>query len=367
MNSAKQRPPFYNLFLDLYIILLILGFAFSIVWMCLTSVPTTFYAYGILAIYCLVAIVGLILIQRWDRFGVWLTLIATIATAVIFASLWDKWLEDGAGGVGPVLPWIVTACVALFIVLPAWAFKCRGTKDSIWSVMNGGFDWKRCRHIYQLTGFTLILLILFIIFGEQSVVGLKDTEPIIEETETPLPETPERPIDPQLLDSPDITLEEILQVEEVINILPRELQKEYRGRLFALKNLYISGLMDPKHNVVNLLNIFAIHKGEFSPQQQDIIDWYVGLTPQEQDLWIDCGKVNSLADFNILMHQQVERFSSNERKTQEVVNNNNTDNNNNKKNNYNSSNNDKTKKVITVTKAITTLTTSLTITTINYK
>ena len=65
----------------------------------------------------------------------------------------------------------------------------------------------------------------------------------------------------------------------------------------TLKHLLLSGLMPEIHNRENLVNICMVHAGEFSPEQQEILDWYLALAISAQEEWNVCEKASSIKDF----------------------------------------------------------------------
>ena len=83
----------------------------------------------------------------------------------------------------------------------------------------------------------------------------------------------------------------------MIDSIPIESQFVYNKRIFALKHVLLSGLMTDKHNTLNLKNICKIHTGDFSKDQQRILDWYLNLSQEEQEVWLDCPSVDNLSDF----------------------------------------------------------------------
>ena len=51
------------------------------------------------------------------------------------------------------------------------------------------------------------------------------------------------------------------------------------------------------HNRENLVNICMVHAGEFSLEQQEILDWYLALAISAQEEWNVCEKASSIKDF----------------------------------------------------------------------
>ena len=94
-----------------------------------------------------------------------------------------------------------------------------------------------------------------------------------------------------------MTLNEVVGIESMIDSIPTESQLVYNKRIFALKHVLLSALMIDRHNTLNLKNICKIHMGEFSKEQQKVLDWYLDLSQSDQEVWLDCPPVDNLLDF----------------------------------------------------------------------
>ena len=101
------------------------------------------------------------------------------------------------------------------------------------------------------------------------------------------------------LDSPDVTIEEVVFFEKSYNETHSAESRDQKvlDRIFALKHILLGALMSETHNREGFVNICTIHAGEFSPQQQKIIDWYLGLNEAQQEQWEKCDKVTNLSEF----------------------------------------------------------------------
>ena len=156
-------------------------------------------------------------------------------------------------------------------------------------------DVKHSRHIYQLTSILLVGVIIAMWFYKPSITEVDEPYTYFNDDDAKIVE--QRIIDYTLLDSVNVTLNEIVTIESMIDSIPVESQLVYNKRIFALKHVLLSGLMTDKHNTLNLKNICKIHTGDFSKNQQRILDWYLGLPQEEQEVWLDCPSVDNLTDF----------------------------------------------------------------------
>lgn len=108
------------------------------------------------------------------------------------------------------------------------------------------------------------------------------------------------------LDSPDVTIEEVVFFEKSYNETHSAESRDQKvlDRIFALKHILLGALMSETHNREGFVNICTIHAGEFSPQQQEIIDWYLGLNEAQQEQWEKCDKVTNLSEFKETIKKQ---------------------------------------------------------------
>lgn len=303
MTSPVNRPNFLNSILQALLVVSILGFVLGTAWMFITSDACGVYAYGSIAIYCLLNTVGIILIQRWHKVGVWLSMAAClIECCSLFIQGFPLSSVTTPYATIDYLPYVVVVCLFLIITTPLFVLKAQPSSKTIWSQMKGGMDVKHSRHIYQLTSVLLCGVILVMCFYKPSVTSVeKPTKLSDADTKVVV----QRIINYTLLDSVNVTLNEIVSVESMIDSIPTDLQLIYNRRIFALKHVLLSGLMTDKHNTLNLKNIYKIHTGEFSKEQQRVLDWYLSLPQTDQEVWLDCPSVDNLSDFEKEVKQRI--------------------------------------------------------------
>lgn len=296
MTSSVKRPNLYNSILQALLVVSILGFVLSTTWMFITSNACGVYTYGSISLYCLLNTVGIILIQRWHKVGVWLCVAACIVECgSLFTWGFPQTFTLNHSLSINFLPYIIVACELLIIVVPLYVFKEQISGKMIWGEMKGGMDIKHSRHIYQLTSVLMCGVILAMCLYKPSA-ALDDTT--LHQLNSPNREIEaQRIIDYTLLDSVDVTLNEVVVIESMIDSIPTELQLVYNKRIFALKHVLLSVLMTDRHNTLNLKNICKIHMGEFSKEQQKVLDWYLDLSQSDQEVWLDCPPVDNLSDF----------------------------------------------------------------------
>lgn len=255
------------------------------------------YAASICSASALLNSVGLILIMRRHKNGVLFVVSASVLSAIALSITCAGWLSYSFGAVGIYIPYLI---MLLYVgTLFALMFHKIDGK-SAWQQMDNSLDYAHFRHIYQLS-----VCILFVIFGIAYYVMPQSTESEQEEYED-LGKLVSN-VSESRLDSPDVTIEEVVSFEQKYN---EEFPIEKRdtkivSRIFALKHLLLSGLMPELHSRDNLVNICMIHAGSFSKQQQEIIDWYLSLDTRYQSEWNVCDKVNTLSEFKDAIQKKI--------------------------------------------------------------
>ena len=101
------------------------------------------------------------------------------------------------------------------------------------------------------------------------------------------------------LEQTTVTIEEVVSFEKAYN---RQYEIDKRDvkvvkRIFALKHLLLGGLMPEIHQADDLKKVILIHSGEFSSEQQEVLDWFLSLSQSQQEYWNICSHVNTLHQF----------------------------------------------------------------------
>lgn len=255
------------------------------------------YAASICSASALFNCVGLTLIMRWHKSGVVFVAFASLLSAIALSITCAGWLTYSFSSLGIYIPYII---MVLYIgTLFALLFqKVRG--KSSWQQMDNSLDLNHFRHIYQLS--TIILLFIFV---SAYFVMPPNTETELAEDDDI--ENLVADVSQDRLDSPNVTIEEVVSFEKVYNENNAVGKRDSKitNRIFALKHLLLSGLMPDVHNRDNLVNICMIHAGSFSEEQQEIIDWYLALDVSQQAEWNICDKVNTLSEFKETVQNKI--------------------------------------------------------------
>lgn len=255
------------------------------------------YASSIGSASALFNCIGLTLIMRWHKNGVVFVVIASLFSAVALSIFCAGWLTYIFGGLGIYIPYIILV-VYVGALIALLFMKVRG--KTIWQQMEDGFDLVHFRHIYQLS--TVILLFVFV---SAYIVMPPSTETVsAEEDEI---EKMVANISQDRLNKSDVSIEEVVSFEKKYNennaVGNRD--KTITNRIFAIKHLLLSGLMPVIHNRDNIVNICRIHAGAFSEEQQEIIDWYLGLDISQQSEWNVCENVKTLSEFKEVIQNKI--------------------------------------------------------------
>lgn len=297
MTVNRVRPKFLETFVKIGLVINVSMIIFGIVMLFVTSDIYGVYATSICTASALFNCIGLTLILRWHKSGSVFVALASLLSAIALSTTCAGWLTYSFGGIGIYIPYII---MVLYVgILFALLFqKVRG--KSSWEQMDNGLDLAHFRHIYQLS----TSLFLFIFISAYLVMPPN--------TETELAEDDEigkfvSKVSQNRLDSPDVTIEEVVSFEKEYNenYAVGNRDNTITNRIFALKHLLLSGLMPDIHNRDNLVNICMIHAGAFSEEQQKIIDWYLGLDVSQQSEWNVCDKVNTLSKFKETVQNKI--------------------------------------------------------------
>lgn len=284
---------YLKLALTTNIVIMIVGIAMLFT----TSDAYGIYATSICSSAALFNCIGIILIIRWHKSGVAFVIIASLLSAIALSITCAGWLTYSFGGVGIYIPYIIMV-LYVGILLVLMFQKLRG--KSAWQQMDKSLDLAHFRHIYQLSTFIFIVIFVSAYFvmpasTEAEVTENDDIEKVITD------------VSQDRLDSPDVTIEEVVSFEKTYNENNAVGNRDSKitNRIFALKHLLLSGLMPDVHNRDNLVNICMIHAGAFSPEQQEIIDWFLALDVSQQSEWNVCDKVNTLSEFKETVQNKI--------------------------------------------------------------
>lgn len=294
MAIDRHRANFISSILRALLVLNILIFVSVTIWMFFTSDARDVYVFGTLSCSALIATVGFQLLSRWQRLGFFLVFGVYVCASLILCLIYPDILTTVFGVYGVYVPFATTAFVVILLAVLIFVIKDVKVGKSCWVQMSNGADVKHFRHIYQLTA------ILLLITG-----GLMSYLPSIKANKTPVekPGFSTRAISYELLDSANVTLDEVISIESMIDTIPTDLQLKYNKRIFALKHILLSGIMAKEHDANNIVNICKIHLGEFSDSQQDILDWYNELPNESQLKWSECPPVDNLYDFKVKLNK----------------------------------------------------------------
>lgn len=296
MEVVRHRANFISSILRALLVLNILKFVSTTTWMFFTSSARDVYLFGTLSCSALIATVGFQLLSRWQRLGFFLVFGVYVCASLVLCLRYPDMLTTTFGMYGVYMPFVTTAFVVILLVVLIFIIKDVKVGKSCWVQMSNGTDIKHFRHIYQLTAI-LLLITVGLMFYLPTIKANKTSVEKLESTFSA------RAISYELLDSANVTLDEVISIESMIDSIPTHLQLKYNKRIFALKHILLSGIMAKEHDANNLLNISKIHLGEYSDSQQDILDWYNELPKESQLKWNECPPVDNLYDFKVKLNK----------------------------------------------------------------
>lgn len=146
MNESKQRHGCVNAWLW-FAIIANLGYAiYGVFLMFNADIAQKSLGYGLLTILSTINVLGSILLLRWNKLGFYLFIISSIAAATINISIFN---------LQPIL--LISGVIAILIW---WGILQIGKEGkSAWSLLEDGVDYKHCRHLYQLFGIIIVILL----------------------------------------------------------------------------------------------------------------------------------------------------------------------------------------------------------------
>lgn len=146
------------------------------------SFPNTILGLGLCSMLALADALGVLLLLRWSKNGLYLLFLLAALSAVVNLSVLRLDLL-------PSLYFLIASAI-WFVVL-----QLRSGCKSVWSQLKNGWDSKHCRHIYQL--FAIVEVILFVLtliaYGNRSESTEGPTIPKDEQVKSepqPLPTSP---------------------------------------------------------------------------------------------------------------------------------------------------------------------------------
>lgn len=151
MNEGKERHGCVNAWLWI-VIIFNLGLGIYYATMMFSAYTNTMsLGFGLLSILATLNVLGAILLMRWNKCGFYLFVVSSILAALV---------NLGVLNLEPVV-----LISGLFAILIWWGIlQIKKDGISAWSLLEDGWDYKHCRHLYQLFGLIIgILLILTIV------------------------------------------------------------------------------------------------------------------------------------------------------------------------------------------------------------
>lgn len=148
MNESKERHGCVSAWLWIAIISNLGYGIYYAISMFDSYVNTESLGLGLLAILATLNVLGAILLMRWNKCGFYVFLVSALLAAVVNLGILK--LEPVFVGFG-------------FLSILLWWGILQISKDGIsaWNLLEDGWDYKHCRHLYQLFGVIIgILLIL---------------------------------------------------------------------------------------------------------------------------------------------------------------------------------------------------------------
>lgn len=152
MNESKERHGCVSAWLWIAIISnLGYGIYYAAAMFAAYTTSSMSLGFGLLSILATLNVLGSILLMRWNKCGFYVFLVSSVLAALVNL------------GVLKLEPYFLIS--GIFAILIWWGIlQIKKDGISAWSLLEDGWDYKHCRHLYQLFGFIIgILLILTIV------------------------------------------------------------------------------------------------------------------------------------------------------------------------------------------------------------
>lgn len=170
MNELRQRHGCVTFWLWLVLLTNLGSSLFYLVAMFDMNSSNISLGYGLLAIVGLVAVLGAILLMRWNKLGFYVLLVSSLVA--LFVNI-------GLLGLPSVT--VLSSLVGVFIW---WAIlQIRKNGISAWKLMDSGWDYKHCRHLYQFFGGMIAFLLILMIIAVSNNRTNEYYDDIIDDTE----------------------------------------------------------------------------------------------------------------------------------------------------------------------------------------
>lgn len=151
MNEGKQRHGCVSAWLWITIISN-LGYAIYYATLMFGAYTSSMsLGFGLMSILGIINILGSILLLRWNKCGFYVFIVSSILAAIVNL------------GILKITPYVAISGVIAIII---WWGILQIKKDGIsaWELLENGWDYKHCRHLYQFFGVIVaILLVLTIV------------------------------------------------------------------------------------------------------------------------------------------------------------------------------------------------------------
>jgi len=150
MNEGKERHGCVNAWLWI-VIISNLGLGIYYATMMFSAYTNTMsLGFGLLSILATLNVLGAILLMRWNKCGFYLFVVSSVLAALV---------NLGVLNLEPVV-----LLSGLFAILIWWGIlQIKKDGISAWSLLEDGWDYKHCRHLYQLFGIIIGLLLVLTI------------------------------------------------------------------------------------------------------------------------------------------------------------------------------------------------------------
>lgn len=168
MNDLKQRHGCVTSWLWFVILANLVMAIFNFVTMYEAYTAKMSLGLGLLGIIGIVNILSAILLMRWNKLGFYMFLVGSFVSIIVGIVLLELPSTE-----------VVPSLIAVFIWLAILQIRKNGI--SVWNLMSCGWDYKHCRHLYQVFIGVIVVMFILAVFASLSDHEGNPYEKVLEE------------------------------------------------------------------------------------------------------------------------------------------------------------------------------------------
>ena len=281
MGVIRKRHGLVTIWLRLAIIIYLFAVVWNIFAFSTSDNKTIALVSGIDIVLNMWALLAIILLMRWNKLGFYLLMLTSFLSAGV-SIVYDNDAD------------VIYAVAFPVVWLIAWwgILQIKSNKVSCWNNLFLGWDYKHCRHLYQLWGG--LMAVLTICIG-----GIYCTK----ENEIPTVEDIDCKDINYCVNKTSVTLSELKYLSQIDTLTHR--QKE---RIFALQHILVNHIVTDKHDYESFMRTYYLRRDALSQKQQEVLDWFFRQQDDVRVIWERSPGVGNLEIFREELVKEMRRL-----------------------------------------------------------